>query len=394
MRIAINGAGIAGTALAFWLQRGGHEVLLVEEAPQLRRGGYIIDFWGVGYDVAEKMGLIERIRERGYQVTEVRFVDEHGKKEGGFKVDVFRESTRGRFTSVKRSDIAAVIYEALSPGVETLFGDSIARLDDTGERVHIGFDHAPPREVDLVIGADGLHSRVRRLVFGADDDHEVRLGYHVAACELRGYRPRDELTYMMHSVPGRQVSRFTMRDDVTLALFIFRDEYLAGQVPRTDEEKKAVLKHAFADAGWECPQILSAMDAATDLYFDRVSQIRLPHWSRGRVALIGDAAAAVSLLAGEGTGLAMAEAYVLAGELRGMQPDWHVALERYEERLRPLLTAKQATAARFASTFAPKTALGITVRNWATELLRLPYFANSVIGRQLRDNIELPDYPL
>jgi 2-polyprenyl-6-methoxyphenol hydroxylase-like FAD-dependent oxidoreductase len=392
MRIAINGAGIAGTALAFWLQRGGHDVLLVEEAPRLRRGGYIIDFWGVGYDVAEKMGLIERIRELGYQVTDVRFVDEHGKKDGGFKVDVFRETTRNRFTSVKRSDIAAVIYEALRPGVETLFGDSIARIEEAGDRVRIGFDHAPPREVDLVIGADGLHSRVRRLAFGADEDHEVCLGYHVAACELRGYRPRDELTYMMHSVPGRQLSRFSMRDDVTLALFVFRDEYMSGQVARTDEQKKAVLRHAFADAGWECPQILSAMDTTEDLYFDRVSQIRLPRWSRGRVALIGDAAAAVSLLAGEGTGLAMAEAYVLAGELQATQPNCRAALERYEQRLRPLLEAKQASAAKFASTFAPKTALGITVRNWATELLRLPYFANSIIGRQLRDDIELPDY--
>lgn len=394
MKIAINGAGIAGTALAFWLQRTGHEVLLVEEAPQLRSGGYIIDFWGIGYDVAEKMGLVERIRERGYQVNEVRLVDDRGIPVGGFMVDVLRESTRGRFTSVKRSDLAAVVYEALGGKVETLFGDSIERIDEQAERVRIGFDHAAAREVDLVIGADGLHSRVRRLCFGAEAEREVLLGYHVAAFEVRGYRPRDELVYVMHSVPGRQVSRFTMRGDTTLFLFVFRDEYLLTQAPHSNEQKKAVLKRAFGDAGWECPQILAALEAAYELYFDRVSQVRMPRWSQGRVALIGDAAACVSLLAGEGTGLAMAEAYVLAGELQRAQGDHHAAFARYQERLHSFLEDKQATAAKFASSFAPKTAVGITLRNWASQLLRVSFLAEWLVGRQLHDDITLPDYGL
>lgn len=394
MKIAINGAGIAGTALAFWLQRAGHEVLLVEEAPRLRDGGYIIDFWGIGYDVAEKMGLVERIRERGYQVREVRLVDDRGIPVGGFKVDVLRESTRGRFTSVKRSDVAAVVYEALGGKVETLFGDSIARIDEQPERVRIGFDHAAAREVDLVIGADGLHSRVRRLCFGVEAEREVFLGYHVAAFEARNYRPRDELVYVMHSVPGRQVSRFTMRDDATLFLFVFRDEFLPMRAPHGNEQKKAVLKRAFANAGWECPQILAALEVADELYFDRVSQIRMPHWTQGRVALIGDAAACVSLLAGEGTGLAMAQAYVLAGELQRAQGDHRAAFVRYQERLHSFLEAKQATAAKFASTFAPRTAVGITLRNWASQLLRVSFLAEWLVGRQLHDDITLPDYRL
>ncbi len=394
MKIAINGAGIAGTALAFWLQRAGHEVLLVEESNQLRSGGYIVDFWGIGYDVAEKMGLVERIRERGYQVNEVRLVDDQGLLVGGFDVNVFRESTRGRFTSVKRSDIAAVMYEALGGKVETLFGDSIARIDEQAECVRIGFDHAAEREVDLVIGADGLHSRVRRLCFGAEAEREVFLGYHVAAFEAQGYRPRDELVYMMHNVPGRQVSRFTMRGDTTLFLFVLRAEYLPTQPPYSDAQKKAVLKHAFGDAGWECPQILAALEVADDLYFDQVSQIRMRRWSQGRVALLGDAAACVSLLAGEGTGLAMAEAYVLAGELQRAQGDHRAAFARYQERLHDFLVDKQASAAKFASTFAPKTAAGITLRNWASQLLRVSFLAERLVGRQLHDDITLPDYGL
>ena len=184
MRIAINGAGIAGPTLAYWLRKSGHEVVLIEESPQLRRGGYIIDFWGVGYDIAEKMGLLPQIRELGYQVREVRYVDRHGRKSGGFPVDIFDRMTNGRFTSLRRSDLAATIYGALDGKVETIFGDSVAGIEEEGNCVRVSFDHAAEREVDLVIGADGLHSRVRQLAFGPEARFEVSLGYHVAAFEV------------------------------------------------------------------------------------------------------------------------------------------------------------------------------------------------------------------
>ena len=289
MRIAINGAGIAGPTLAYWLRESGHEVLLIEESPQLRSGGYAIDFWGVGYDIAEKMGLLPRIREVGYQVKEVRYVNRHGRKSGGFSVDVFRRMTNGRFTELRRSDLAATIYDALDGQVETIFGDSVARIEDEGNRVRVGFDHAAPREVDLVIGADGLHSRVRRLVFGPESEFEVSLGYHVAAFEIEGYRPRDELVAVGHAVPGRQILRLSLRDDMTLFLFVFRDEYLTAESPSSEQECKSVLTNVFADVGWECARILAAMDDARGVYFDRVSQIRMECWAKGRTALIGDA---------------------------------------------------------------------------------------------------------
>ena len=234
MRIIINGAGIAGPTLAYWLRKAGHEVLLVESAPQLRSGGYVIDFGLVGYDVAEKMGLIPRIRELGYQVKEVRFVDRQGRKRGSISTDVFRRLLHGRFTSLRRSDLAATIYGALDGAVETIFGDSVARIEEEGHCVRVSFDHAPPREVDLVIGADGLHSRVRQLAFGPDAGVEVSLGYHVAAFEVEGYRPRDELVYLGYGVPGRQIFRFSMRNDKTLFLFVFRDEYLTTGSPTSE----------------------------------------------------------------------------------------------------------------------------------------------------------------
>jgi 2-polyprenyl-6-methoxyphenol hydroxylase-like FAD-dependent oxidoreductase len=394
MRIVINGVGIAGPTLAFWLRKAGHELLLVEAAPRLRGGGYVIDFWGVGYDIAEKMGLLPRARELGFQVKEMRLVDRLGRKCGGFPVDVFSRLTRGRYTSLRRSDLAATIYDALGGAVETIFGDSVAGIEEQGRCLRVRFDHAPPREADLVVGADGLHSRVRRLAFGPEAGDEVSLGYHVAAFEAEGYRPRDELVYFSHAVPGRQVSRFSLRGDRTLFLFVFRDEYLGDRAPSNEQERRSLLAQVFADVGWECPRILAAMAGAGDLYFDRVSQVRLDRWAKGRTALVGDAAACVSLLAGEGAGLAMAEAYVLAGELCTCGGDHAAAFARYQDRLMPFLKRKQRTAARFASSFAPGSAFGITVRNLVTRLLRLPFLADFLFARDLRDEIELPDYGL
>ena len=168
MRIIINGAGIAGPTLAYWLRKAGHEVLLVEEAPQLRRGGYVIDFGLVGYDIAEKMGLIPRLRELGYQVRETRLVDRQGHTSASLMTESLARLTHDRYVSLRRSDLAATIYGALDGTVETIFGDSVASIEEGGGCVRVGFDHAPPREADLVIGADGLYSRVRQLAFGSN----------------------------------------------------------------------------------------------------------------------------------------------------------------------------------------------------------------------------------
>jgi 2-polyprenyl-6-methoxyphenol hydroxylase-like FAD-dependent oxidoreductase len=392
MKIIINGAGIAGPTLAYWLRKAGHEVLLIEEAPKLRRGGYVIDFGLVGYDIAEKMGMIPRLRELGYQVRELRFVDREGRTRASMPVDALARLTHGRYVTLRRSDLAATIYGALDGTVETIFGDSVASIEEAGACVRVGFDHALPREADLVIGADGLHSRVRQLVFGPDMGVEISLGYHVAAFEVEGYRPRDELVYLGYGVPGRQIYRFSMREDKTLFLLVFRDQYLPAESAATEEERKSVLTDIFSDVGWECPEMLAAMASVSGIYFDRVSQIRLDRWTKGRTALVGDAAACVSLLAGQGSLLAMAEAYVLAGELRNCGGDYGAAFARYQQRLMPWLRRKQQSAAKFASSFAPKTAFGIAFRNLALRLMQLPFVVDFFIGRELRDQVELPDY--
>jgi 2-polyprenyl-6-methoxyphenol hydroxylase-like FAD-dependent oxidoreductase len=392
MKIIINGAGIAGPTLAWWLLHYGFEPILVEEAPTLRKGGYVVDFWGVGYDIAEKMNLLPVILDAGYRMQELRLVGEHGQRVGGFSGDVMQALTDGRYISLARSDLSAAIYRQIEGKVETIFSDSIAGIEPRENGARVTFERSGPRDCDLVIGADGLHSAVRRLVFGPQDEFERHLGYEVAAFEMRGYRPRDELVYVSYSEPGKQAARFALKNDRTLFLFVFRDELSDRPAPHDDQARRAALRQVFANSEWECRKILAAMDQVEHIYFDRVSQIRMNRWSEGRVALVGDAAYCPSLLAGEGSGLAMSGAYILAGELEKAGGDYKAAFAHYEQLMRPFIEEKQTAAAGFASSFAPKTALGVYLRNLATRAMAIPFVARLLMGRVIRDDISMPDY--
>ena len=219
--VLISGAGIAGPTLAFWLKAGGFEPTLIERAPALRTGGYVIDFWGLGYDIAERMGLAGEINRIGYHVREMRIVDDRGKRVTGFGTKVFSELTDGRYVTLGRSDLSRLLFEKIKGTTEVIFDDEIVGLQEQADCVQVQFKHAGERRFDLVIGADGLHSDVRRLAFGPQHQFEKQLGYAVAAFEVGGYRPRDEDVYLMYGQPGRMLGRFTLHDDRTLFLFVF-----------------------------------------------------------------------------------------------------------------------------------------------------------------------------
>jgi 2-polyprenyl-6-methoxyphenol hydroxylase-like FAD-dependent oxidoreductase len=390
VRIAISGAGVAGPTFAYWMRRAAHDVTLIESAPSFRTGGYVIDFWGLGYRIAEKMGIESAIRAKGYEVESLRAVGADGRTRARLEVGSIRRATEGKYISLARGDLAATIYQTVENDIETIYSDSITGIDERPDAVGLTFASAPPREFDLLVGADGLHSRVRELTFGPETACTRYLGCQVAACVVEGYRPREELVFVTYNVPGRQVGRFALRDDRTLFLFIFHSD--EPNAPDGLEAGKARLRSEFADAGWECPQILAALDEVDDLYFDTVSQVRLDRWCTDRVALVGDAAACVSLLAGEGTGLAMVEAYVLAGELQRAGSDFGQAFKEYETRLRPFIEDKQDRASTFVSFFAARTRPGIWLRNIGLQAMNLPIVGDLTLNRMLRDDIELPDY--
>ena len=390
MKILISGAGIAGPSLAFWLREHGFQPTIVERAPRLRTGGYIIDFWGSGFEVADRMHLVPAILRRGYQFKEVREVDRNGRRVGGFPVRAVARASGGRFTSVPRSDLSAVIFDALGDRVETIFDDSIARIEDLGGEVRVHFERTPPRAFDLVIGADGLHSQVRRLVFGEAARYERYLGLKVAAFSADGYRPRDELVYVTHTDVGQQVGRFAMRDDRTMFIFVCSDP--SPTIPEDLASQKAYLRDRFSGSGWECPGILAALEPVDTLYIDRVSQIHMDRWTQGRVALVGDAAFCVSLLGGQGSALAITAAYILAGELKRANGDHQAAFAAYQERLGALIAGKQQAAIRLSPFFAPTSRFGLFLRNQITKLIAIPFVAQLAVGREFRDRIELPEY--
>ena len=223
---------------------------------------------------------------------------------------------------------------------------------------------------------------------------ERYLGIKVAAFEVDGYRPRDELMYVMYSQVGQTVSRFAMRDDRTMFLFIFADD--DATLPSSVDDQKTMLIERFGRSGWECPGILDALRTTKDVYFDRVSQIAMGEipgsWASGRVALVGDAAFCISLLGGQGSALAMAAAYILAGELhraRGRHAD---AFARYQQMFGSFVAMKQRAAPRFAGAFAPKSTFSLFLRNQIMRLLSVRWIADLTAGREFSDRISLPDY--
>ncbi|MFN8655256.1 MAG: FAD-binding domain [Candidatus Obscuribacterales bacterium] len=386
-RVLISGAGIAGPTLAYWLLQWGFEPTIIERSPSFRTGGYIVDFWGAGFEVADRMNLLPELRRQGYDVTAVRLVGADGARVGGFSADIFRRYLSQRYVSIRRGDLATEIYEQVASDVEILFGDSIKAIREESADVTVSFKQNADRKFDLLVGADGLHSEVRKLVFGSQDHFETNLGYNVAAFSATGYSPRDENTYVAYSSPGKQIARFALRDDTTIFFVIYKSNQSVA-----DLDPQSSLQAVLQDEAWECRNILEAMRDADDLYFDSVSQIRMPSWSKGRVALIGDAAFCVSLLAGEGSSLAMTSSYVLAGELKHAAGNFEQAFRRYEERLRPLISEKQKSAKKFARWFAPDSPVDLFLRNQFTKLFDIPMLARWFVQNSFADNVVLPHY--
>jgi 2-polyprenyl-6-methoxyphenol hydroxylase-like FAD-dependent oxidoreductase len=391
--ILISGLGVAGPTLAFWLHAAGYRPTLVERAPAPRSGGYVIDFWGLGYDVAERMGLCDEINRIGYHIREMRIVDDRGNRVTGLGTGVFQELTGGRYVTISRSTLSRLLVEKIKDSTEIIFDDEILSLHDRHDCVEVQLEHGGRRSFDLVVGADGLHSKVRRLVFGPQDRVEKQLGYLVAAFETTGYLPRDEDAYVTYSAPGRMVGRVSLRDDRTLFLFVFTAEAAPRDTLSDLSGQKAMLHARFGDNVWECPKILDALDRADDLYFDRVSQIVMPRWSQGRIALVGDAAYCVSLLAGQGSALAMIGAYVLAGELARASGRHVEGFANYENVLRAFIESKQRGAERFAGAFAPKTRWGLFLRNQVIRAAAIPGIARLTFGGDIIDKLQPPIYP-
>ncbi|MDT8873385.1 FAD-dependent monooxygenase [Komagataeibacter rhaeticus] len=362
--VLISGASIAGPTLAFWLDRYGFDVTVVERAPTIRTGGYPIDVRGTAIDVVERMGLLPQIRAAHIASRAMTFVDRAGKVIGSVPIYEAIGSETERDVELPRGTLTTLLHDATRNGnIDYCFNDSIDTLRDDGKGVDIGFASGRQARYDIVIGADGLHSRTRRLVFGPEEPFNHSLGF----CFNLFSMPNDKgLSHggIVHAEPGRTAAIWAVQDSPRVFGFLaFATDEAPVSASRDAEEQIRRTKAAFAGMGWEVPRLLDAMAQADDLYFDSVSQIRMPHWSKGRVALVGDAAFAPSFRSGQGTSLALVGAYVLAGEL-ATHDDPQDAFAAYERIARPFVEANQALATDDnGAFFLPRTQKDIETRD-------------------------------
>jgi 2-polyprenyl-6-methoxyphenol hydroxylase-like FAD-dependent oxidoreductase len=363
--VLISGAGIAGPTLAYWLARHGYRPTVVERATALRSSGSPVDVRGPAVEVAERMGIMPRLREASTSVTDLTFLNATGRRVGRINMRALQQARGSREVELPRGDLAAILYQASRDCAEFLFNDSIVELSQDEGGVDITFDRASPRRFDLVIGADGLHSAVRRWVFGPETNFVQHMGIYIATMPFEGPIERG-WEVLIYNTPGRAIAVHPSRGK-GLALFMFRGPAVPDLDHRDVGQHKRLLAAAFADGSWRVPELLNRMHATDDLYFDSVSQVRLPQWWQGRVALLGDAASCVSLF-GDGSSSAMAGAFTLAKALTDNPGDHPLAFRRYEAEHRALVDPKQRNVAWAASLLIPATLPGILARNLATRL--------------------------
>jgi len=425
--VLISGASIAGPALAHWLHRYGFAVTVVERAPALRAGGYKVDIRGAAIEVADRMGILEDIRRASTDMRSGAYVNDDGKRIATLPADIFGARV-GRDDEIMRGDLARILHERTRADVEYLFGDSITsltpvapsasagpdapvtpdgrRAGDEAAGVEVTFEHAAPRRFDLVVGADGLHSTVRRLAFGPEEQFLRYLGAYLAAFSLPNELGLDR-EELYHAQPGRLICAYSSAGDpAAKGLLSFRSPRLSYD-HRDPEQQRALLAAAFAGmgvdgaGGWrEVPRLLAAAREADDFYFDGMHLIEMDRWSRGRVVLLGDAAHCASPASGQGTGMALVGAYVLAGELAADGRGPEEAFRRYEAQMRGYVAVNHAMARKFVRDMTADTRRQIRFRHLMMRVL--PYMPwKNLVAKKIAEGVQrganaitLKDYPV
>lgn len=353
-RILVVGASIAGLATSYWLTRFGFDVTVVERAPAPRPGGNGVDVRGQAIEVVDRMGLLDSVREASTDVQAMLFVDRAGRVTARISI------AEPGAAEIMRGDLVALLGN--QDGADHRFGDHVRGLRQDADKVTVEFEQAPSERFDLVVGADGMHSTVRRLVWGPEERFVHFKGHYFAFADADAHLGFDRAV-TMHNSPGKMAGLYRSGNHTQAkAYFIFRSEPL-GHDHRNTEQHRRLLREAFADeTGWRVPQLLTTALADPDLYFDALAQVRMESWSHGRVVLLGDAAWCASPASGSGAELALVGAYRLAIELVRAEGDHRTAFARYETGHRNLVRRKQRIGPN-VRLMVPRTTTGRSLRN-------------------------------
>lgn len=348
-RVLISGAGVSGLTLAYWLKRHGFVPTLVERSKELRVSGYKIDIRGAALEVVKRMGIYPAICASKTDMQGATIID--GKS--GRKNDVSADLSGGRVEGdleIMRGDLCRILYDQCGE-IECLFGDSIKRISQNDDGSLVEFEKGAARTFDIVIGADGLHSKVRHLVFGEEAAFLKEPGLYISVFTIPNFLKLDrwEIEYFE---PQKYVNVYSTRGDThAKAGFAFAAK---SKPASTREDQQNLIRDVFSKCGWEVSKLLHLMQDSPDFYFDNIAQVKLPHWSKGRVGLVGDAAYAPSPLSGQGTSVALVGAYVLAGELAAAHGDYKAAFKAYEKALSSFAKKNQEIADQSIALMSPK----------------------------------------
>ncbi|MFD0887202.1 FAD-dependent monooxygenase [Streptosporangium algeriense] len=402
MRILISGASVAGPVLAYWLTRYGFAVTVVERAPALRKaGGHAIDLFRPAMDIVDRMGLAGAVQARRTGTEWLSFLSENDNRPHTLEVGRLMRVVSDRHVEIMRDDLGEILYEATRHDAEYVFGDSITSLTEDADGVEVTFERGQARRFDLVIGADGLHSNVRRLVFGPESRYAAWIGAYLAVMSIPNYLGlRDRMT----GVTGvnRMVGVYggAHLDDAR-AVFLFRPPAELDYHHRDVARQKELLRQQFAGMGWEVPRLLGEeLDRATAFYFDSITQLRMDTWSRGRVSLAGDAGYCPGPAVGGSTSLAVVGAYVLAGELAEAGGDHTRAFPAYEREIGDYVRRSRTFAVSAAKRLIPTGPGALRTLTWGMWLVNhVPTPVARALtgmgarGLRLHDEVRTKDYP-
>lgn len=366
-RVLISGGGIGGLTLAYWLKRNGWTPIVIERAPDLRTGGYAIDFAGTGFDVVDRMGILPALQRNQVPVDELVYVDSQGRRIAALSMERMRQLVvGGRYLALMHQTLERTLYEVVKDDVEIRFGTSLDFVQQSDSEVHARFNDGTEETFAMAVGADGIHSKLRELVAGPEVQFRRFMGYAIASYPVPNvYGMGREWT--MNVEPGRIAAIYASEDPAKAFAFFMWKCASPDRVRRA--ERLTQLHRMFDGMGWIAAELLAQAEHAPAIFMDIVAQIEMPSWHTGRVAFVGDACACPTLASGQGASLAMGGAYVLAESLRECGDDYASAFARYESRTRPYVEQQQKAARSFMRQFIPDTPMGIALQRLVLRII-------------------------